>query len=32
MRRKLLWFFGIWAASVIVVAATAEALRWLLQF
>jgi hypothetical protein len=31
MRRKLLWFFGIWAGSVIVAAAATEALRWLLR-
>jgi hypothetical protein len=31
VRRKLFWFFGIWAASVIVVATIATALRWLLQ-
>ena len=32
MRRKLLWFFGIWAGSVIAAMTTAEALRWLLRF
>jgi hypothetical protein len=30
MGRKLLWFFGIWAASVIVVVAGTEALHWLI--
>jgi hypothetical protein len=31
MRRKLLWFIGIWAASVLAVAAGAEVLQWLLR-
>jgi len=31
MRRKLMWFIGIWAASVLAVAAGAEALRWVLR-
>jgi len=31
MGRKLLWFFGIWAGSVILVAAGTEALHWLLR-
>lgn len=30
MGRKLLWFFGIWVASVIVAVAGTEALHWLL--
>lgn len=31
MRRKLLWFVAIWAASVIAIALGAEALRFLLR-
>jgi hypothetical protein len=31
MRRKLLWFFGIWAGSVIVAMTVAGVLRWLLR-
>lgn len=31
MGRRLLWFVGIWAASVMVAAAAAQALHWLLM-
>jgi hypothetical protein len=31
MPRKLLWFVGIWAASVLCVGTFAEALHWLLM-
>jgi hypothetical protein len=31
MRRRLLWFVGIWAVSAIAAAAGAGGLRWLLR-
>ena len=30
MTRRILWFIGIWAASVIVVGLVAEGLKWII--